>query len=170
VGITSNIDSGNRDLNGFYFDGTAGHHQGPGGSADGQVLTDMWGAIDFWKLSNGVVGGSGQMQGYGAGYFSAPLGIPMVGSDGGNALTIGTTISASQLQNDYFYAYSDATTVATDSFGSEEIEWFGPLRGLVVGGYWYSWFANESGRWSMNWSSSPWGTNGYVGFRCALTP
>ncbi|MGK5083936.1 hypothetical protein WDW37_11600 [Bdellovibrionota bacterium FG-1] len=172
TGITSNIDSGNRDLNGFYFDGTAGHSQGPGGSANGQLFPGgdpdgfSSGTLS-WLFSVGVAGGTAVAQGFGAGYFSAPMGLPMVGSDGGNALAIGAGISTAKLQGDSFTLFSDGTYTLPDADGTSHDD-TGVLRSAVVGGATFT--GAPAGRWNLSLAFSRLSTWPYLGFRCSVAP
>jgi hypothetical protein len=91
TGQTSTFDAGNTDLNGFQFNGT----QGPGGSSIGSVTFETMAtstsplAFDdllSWPASSSIAS-IGNM---GASYISAPMGLPLVGSDGGNAIPYST--------------------------------------------------------------------------------
>ncbi|MAV90268.1 MAG: hypothetical protein CL676_02530 [Bdellovibrionaceae bacterium] len=82
VGITSTLDTGNTDMNGFPFD----HVTAPGN-----------GLVNQWNIPT---------KSYGANYFNVPLGIPMISNDGGNAITIDDWLSPSdKFHNDYFSLY-----------------------------------------------------------------
>jgi hypothetical protein len=124
------LDSGNRDMNNFNFDGV----QGPGGGGAN---------VTGWYFDTPA---------FGANNFSAPLGLPLVGTDSGNAI-LATSLSA-KLHNDYFYLYTDNANGAPFA------------RGLFVGGGWNG--AGGSGRWASYWYASPSGATGSIGFRCAV--
>ncbi|MGK5084689.1 hypothetical protein WDW37_15450, partial [Bdellovibrionota bacterium FG-1] len=173
TGITSSVDSGNRDLNGFQFDGAGGNtgNHGPGGLNNGQISSDDgWhnGTLS-WLFSVGVKNSSaGVAQGFGAGYFSAPMGLPMMGDDSGNALEIGVGISTAKLQGDFFGLWSDATSLYTNAYDVPNVEAYGPLRGAIVGSPWYE-GAATAGRWELMFGS-PSSTYPDVGFRCSVAP
>nr|BFD65293.1 hypothetical protein HAGR004_03150 [Bdellovibrio sp. HAGR004] len=129
-------------MNNFLFNGV----QGPGATTGGQVAANY---TSDWTISNGVVGGTGQGQGFGAGYFNFPLGLPMFGNDSGNAKQISTMTA--KFHSDRFYLY-------TDNGNSS--------RGLFAGGSWN--LGGLVGRWTSNWTYSPTSAYAYIGFRCAL--
>jgi len=82
VGVTSAIDAGNTDMNGFPFD----HVVAPGN-----------GLVSEWNIEG---------KNYGANYFSVPLGIPMITNDGGNAITIDSWLTpTNKFHSDRFYLY-----------------------------------------------------------------
>jgi hypothetical protein len=84
-GITSLIDSANTDISTFTLNGIDGV---------APILNTTYNYVGLWyPFSVGVVGGSGFSQGYGAGYFNYPLGIPLVSNsiDNGNDLVIAST-------------------------------------------------------------------------------
>ena len=139
---TSNGYSSSFDMNNFLFNGI----QGPGATTGGQVAANY--TFD-WTISNGVVGGTGQGQGFGAGYFNFPLALPMVGNDGGNAKQISTMTA--KFHGDYISIYTDNGNTS---------------RGLVAGGTWGN--GGTVGRWTSNWYYSPTATSNGIGFRCAL--
>ncbi len=141
-GATSGLDSGNTDLNIFNFDGV----QGPGGVAAGQVPANY---TDQWFLQNGIVGGSGGAQGYGAGYFSAPLGLPLVGNDNGNAILISNEVA--KFHQDFIQLYTDTGSIS---------------RAMSVGGPWS--YGPGNGRWESYWVLDSSGGTNIFGFRCAL--
>jgi len=130
TGTQSTLDLGNGyssglDLNGFAFNGT----QGPGGVT-----------ITEWTIANGN---------YSAANFNYALGLPLVATDNGNAISVST--NSAKLHGDYFYLETDGSN---------------PLRGLSAGGAWSS--GSRTGRWStsLDYASSRPSLNG--GFRCAL--
>jgi hypothetical protein len=139
-GITSVLDSGNTDWNGFEFNGT----QGPGGGAS---------AWNEWNFNSPPTQG-----GVTPLYFSAPLGLPLVGTDGGNALQIGgssaPSISAAKFHGEHFWLYTDN---GNDS----------PVaRGSLAGGLWN--FGSSSGRFALYLGFTPSSSGSAFGFRCAL--
>jgi hypothetical protein len=142
TGITSIQDTGNTDMNGFNFDGI----QGPGSNTGGQAAA-AW--TSFWNFEVGIAGGTSVGQGFGAGYFSAPLGLPLFGTDSGNGLLISSMTNI--FHGDYFRLSSDNGTAN---------------RSLYVGGH--AWDASIGGRWHSQW----WGANTIsglaYGFRCAV--
>ena len=82
VGVTSALDAGNTDMNGFPFD----HVNAPGN-----------GLVSEWNIESKT---------YGANYFSVPLGIPMITNDGGNAITIDSWLTpTNKFHGDRFYLY-----------------------------------------------------------------
>jgi hypothetical protein len=140
--MASTIDSGvgyssGFDMNGFNFDGV----QGPGGAADGQVgpdYTDWW----YYALSN-----------YGSNNFSVPLGLPLKGNDGGNAMTIASFAPKFLGQSPNMYLFTDYYPTGVRSGFVEQVANYG-------GG---------NSRWNMNWhyqSTSAYGN--YIGFFCSL--
>lgn len=128
TGVTSTLDNGNIDLNNFKFDGT----QGPGGSN-----------LTLWTFESNV----GQ-------YFSTPLGLPLLNSDGGNAMLIGSDINSVKLHNDIFYLFTDNTN------GS-------PVARGLAAGFMYG-YTVQSGRWATSFSVEPAYASPSIGFRCAL--
>lgn len=128
TGITSTLDNGNTDLNNFQFDGS----QGPGGTS-----------LTYWTFESNV----GQ-------YFSTPLGLPLMNSDGGNALLIGTSINSLMLRTDRIDLYTDSGN------GSPVAR--GLVAGLVYG------YGSAAGRWAVSYSNNPTIGNSTIGFRCAL--
>jgi len=146
-GTSSALDSSNGyssgfDMNNFLFNGV----QGPGATTGGQVAANY---TSDWTISNGVVGGTGQGQGFGAGYFNFPLGLPMFGNDSGNAKQISTMTA--KFHGDYIALF-------TDNGNSS--------RGLFAGGDWSN--GGYVGRWASAWNNSPAYTGNSIGFRCAL--
>jgi hypothetical protein len=134
TGGESTLDQGNRDFVGYNFDGVTG----PGGS------TYSSGAWNFNLMKDSAVN------------FLAPLGLAMVGTDGGNALAIGTALELTRLHDD----------VIQLALGWEGTD----TRAPVTGGNWGAW----SGRFTIDFYSSQQGDFAveYVGasqsFRCAL--
>ncbi|MGK5084839.1 hypothetical protein WDW37_16245 [Bdellovibrionota bacterium FG-1] len=134
-GITSPFDSGNTDWNGFQFDGLGGAtgNHGPGGGAVN---------ITGWFLN---------IISFNATYLSLPLGLPLVGNDGGNATTISTLGAAgAKLQYDNFALYTDNGNAT---------------RGAYVGGP-VNWGA--AGRFMLYLYQPPSNYGSTIGFRCAL--
>ena len=127
VGVTSSVDAGNSDMLNFRFDGV---NEGPGG-----------GAVTDWYIQNSS---------FSATYFSLPLGLPMLNSDSGNAVTI-ASLGATKLHDDYFY-FSPGNGNAT--------------RGLFVGGSWS--YGSYVGRWFSAWNGAPSITNNNIGVRCGV--
>ncbi len=100
-GTTATYDSGNTDLATYNFDGVTG----PGGLGGGQN-----GGSSFTGqciIENGIVGGTGFAQCYGAGYFSVPLGLLMVGNDSGNAVQSSTWLGNTKFHGDYARIFTD---------------------------------------------------------------
>ncbi|MGK5084845.1 hypothetical protein WDW37_16275 [Bdellovibrionota bacterium FG-1] len=130
AGITSTLDTGNTDFSGFLFDGAGGvtGNHGPGG-----VYVTDYGL-------GGLV--------FNANYYSLPLGLPLVGNDGGNAPTLNSV--ATKLQSDYF-ALDIATAAA---------------RGAAAGGYW-GW-GGLNGRFALLLQYIPAQGAPSIGFRCGL--
>ncbi len=146
-GIQSTVDTSNGyssgfDMNNFLFNGIIG----PGSTTAGQVAANY---TSEWSIGSGVIGGTGSGQGFGAGYFSFPMGLPMVGNDSGNAKSIAA--NSAKFHGDYIYINSDNGNAS---------------RGLIAGGYWN--FGGNVGRWSSNWYYTPSNTNTYIGLRCAM--
>jgi hypothetical protein len=146
-GIQSAVDSSNGysssfDMNAFLFNGI----MGPGSTTAGQVAANY---SSEWTIGNGVIAGTGAGQGFGAGYFSFPMGLPMVGNDGGNAKSIAA--NSAKFHGDYIYLYTDNGNAS---------------RGLFAGGSWG--YGSYVGRWTSYWGYTPSGTSSTVGFRCAL--
>ena len=82
VGVTSALDTGNTDMNGFPFD---------------SVTSPGSGLVSEWNIESMT---------YGANYFSVPLGIPMITNDGGNAISISSWLTpTNKLHSDRFYLY-----------------------------------------------------------------
>jgi hypothetical protein len=131
-GIKSALDSGNGygsgfDLNGFKFDGI----QGPGGVSFN---------VSTWTIANGN---------FNAANFNTALGLPLVGNDYGNALSV-SSFSAN-LRDDQF--------VLDNSSG-------GTSRGMLSGGTWNS--GANAGRWLGRFALDPSTYFDSIGFRCAL--
>ncbi|MGK5088723.1 hypothetical protein WDW86_14290 [Bdellovibrionota bacterium FG-2] len=133
-GVLSSLDSGNSDWVGFMFDGL----QGPGGES-----TELW-SIEDKK--------------YGAMNFSYPLGVPLVGTDGGEALPISG--NEARFHGDLFALYTDQASV----WGDREL--YGSTRGGMVGGA--SFWGTSAGRFGFHLGFSPVSTYVSVGFRCVL--
>lgn len=135
-GITSALDSGNTDLNNFSFNGT----QGPGGGTSS--------LLEYTLETIPVTLGSVT---YSSMYFSAPLGLPLVNSDSGNALQIGTAINSTKLHGDTISLYFGNTT---------------ETRGLYAGGSWQR--GTSAGRWEAGLKNPTNVAGNTIGFRCAL--
>ena len=113
-------------MNGFLFNGI----QGPGGSA-----------TTNWTIANGN---------FSAANFNYALGLPLVGNDNGNAVSV--SVNSAKFHGDYFYLDSNNGNAS---------------RGLYAGGSWT--FGAYVGRWLSLWNSAPSVTsNNGFGFRCAL--
>jgi len=141
AGISSTLDEGNRDLYGFSFDGS----QAPGGGAS--AITD-WAYESFSSTSIGS-------NNYASMYFSAPLGLPILTSDGGNALSIGFEIETTKLHMDKIFLNTDTTNDIPVA------------RAVKVGGSYGS--GNAAGRWASDYTREPVSnTSAGSGFRCAL--
>ncbi|MCB9086034.1 MAG: fibronectin type III domain-containing protein [Bdellovibrionaceae bacterium] len=82
VGGTSTLDSGNRDMLNFQFDGV----QGPGGVDP----------VNDWTFDS---------ESYSASNMSLPLGLPLVGNDNGNAVAINTLVNP--LHGDRIWLYTN---------------------------------------------------------------
>ncbi|MBX2993190.1 MAG: SUMF1/EgtB/PvdO family nonheme iron enzyme [Bdellovibrionaceae bacterium] len=93
VGVTSAVDAGNTDMNGFPFD----HVAAPGN-----------GLVSEWTIES---------KSYGANYFSVPLGIPMITNDGGNAISIDSWLTpTNKFHGDRFYLYPTNGNVSRGLF------------------------------------------------------
>lgn len=126
-GDTNPFDSGDTDFANVHFDGVSG----PGGSAITNFVVDT--------LS----------------YFSSALGLPLIGNDAGNALTINSNLQLI-LAKDLFVLNNNSGLVT---------------RGVIVGGNannatWM--LGDNAGRWATDASNAPTFTDPYVGFRCVL--
>jgi hypothetical protein len=130
TGAQSGLESGNTDLEGFLWDGT----HGPGGQN-----------IAGWTIDTGA-------STYNALYFSFPLGVPMVGTDSGNALQINTTaLPSGRLHDDLYVLFTNYNTT----------------HGLATGGDYEGSTGTGDGRWASLWEYSTYTAEG-VGFRCVL--
>jgi len=127
-GQASSLDQGNVDMGYFNFDGV----QGPGGGG-----VNINGATAVNSLSNGVTS------------LSIPLGLPMVGNDNGNALTLGGSIfplsKAHSMQN-YRLTQIGVTGVRAAMYGGN--------------------YQSTASRYTSNWVVDPNTVGGTV--RCAL--
>lgn len=128
TGAKSALDAGNGyssgfDMNGFLFNGT----QGPGGTATMN-----------WSISNGS---------FSAVNFNYALGLPLVGNDNGNAVSVST--DSAKFHGDYFYLDPGNGNAS---------------RGLFAGGYWSD--GAYDGRWLSDWRFAD--ARVTVGFRCGL--
>ena len=140
-GISSTLDEGNRDLNGFSFDGS----QAPGGGSS---------AITNWTYELFSLAPIGSNN-YTSMYFSTPLGLPILTSDGGNALSIGPEIDTNKL-------HVDRIDLNTDSANDASV-----ARAVRVGGGYG--LGNGGGRWYSDYTPRPiTSTSQSTGFRCAL--
>lgn len=138
TGIQSAVDISNGyasgfDMNNFLFNGIIG----PGGTIAGQTGPNY---TTEWSISGAN---------YGASYFNFPLGLPMVGTDGGNAKSVAA--NSAKFHGDYMYLYTDNGNTS---------------RGLFAGGAWGN--GSYVGRWTSNWINAPSNTFSSVGFRCAM--
>jgi len=130
-GTSSALDLGNLDMTYYNFDGS----QGPGGG--GVNFSN----IAISALSNGITS------------LSLPLGLPMVGNDSGNALTIGGAVfAASKIHATQVLFLNQSALVGTRS-------------GAYGGGY-----DTFDSRYSSSWAAAPSSNPVSVGtgFRCAL--
>lgn len=131
LGVISSIDNGNGysasfDVNGFMFDGTTG----PGGSS----------TVTEWNLPDGS---------FSASYFNVPMGLPLLTTDNGNALSISS--NSSLLHGDRYFIYTNNNT---------------NLRAVHSGGS--SAYQTGSGRWAARWAYGTDYSLNSIGFRCAL--
>jgi hypothetical protein len=102
----STIDSGNIDTANINYTGTSpggSNSNGPGGGASN---------IDLYTISSGT---------YNASYFSLPLGIPLVGTDGGNATPV-ASLGTTKLHGDLFNLNTDYSASS-------------PRSAMTAGGY-----------------------------------
>ena len=93
VGVTSAIDTGNSDMNGFPFD----HVNAPGN-----------GLVSEWTIESKT---------YSANYFSVPLGLPMMTNDSGNAISIDSWLTpTNKFHGDRFWLYPTNGNVSRGLF------------------------------------------------------
>ena len=88
---------------------------------------------------------------FSANYISLPLGLPLVGSDNGNALS--STTFGAKFHGDHWWLYTD------NANGT-------PARGALVGGNWGN--GARYGRFTLYQGYTPASTYADIGLRCAL--
>jgi hypothetical protein len=97
----SSVDSGNRDMANIPFNGTGAGGSGSSGPGGGAVN------VTEWRFSAAS---------FSAAYFSPALGLPMVGTDGGDAIAVANL--GTKLHDDLFQLYTDSVgTLRTSAFG-----------------------------------------------------
>ena len=125
-GVVSSVDPDNTDMVGFSFDGL----QGPGGQA-----------VANWGLRHGS---------YGAAYFNAVLGLPLV-SNASGAVSVSDWNALNYFSNDNYVL---------------EIDGSKPIRNLLLGGFWAYGESSQYGRWLSRWDFEPVSWGAHMGTRC----
>lgn len=107
--FTPTTDTGNTDLTGFVFNGVQGPAAGQSTNNPGTIA--------------GISTGSSQF--YGITYFNVPLGMPLMNSDGGNALTNATMQSKYHSEYWFFTTYVGSPSYTTLMTGGGD---YGPIQ------------------------------------------